>query len=157
MGMNITDIRQDYFKTNESLREVEKIRQDILKRGITNVPEHQLADAVLTLSMYMVNIGQLFVDLACEADDDEEAYKAELNDEFLRLKAEADKKGEKLSDTNANNLALANCKEMKEVSLDSRGTYNFVMRYYKDIERIISTAQSKMRVGSSEMIRSNAS
>lgn len=155
--MNITDIRQEYFKTNESLREVEKIRQDILKRGITNIPEHQLADAVLTLSMYMVNIGQLFVDLACEADDDEEVYKTELNDEFLRLKAEADKKGEKLSDTNASNLALANCKEEKQKSLDSRAAYNFVMRYYKDIERIISTAQSKMRVGSSEMIRSNAS
>jgi hypothetical protein len=88
--MNITDIRQDYFKTNESLREVEKIRQDILKRGIINVPEHQLADAVLTLSMYMVNIGQLFVDLGCKADDDEEAYKNALNESFLKLKKEAE-------------------------------------------------------------------
>jgi len=154
--MNITEIRQDYFKTNESLREVEKIRQDILKRGIMNVPEHQLADAVLTLSMYMVNIGQLFVDLACSSDDDEENYKYELNEEFIRLKKEAEEKGEKLSDTNAENQAISKCAPLKESCRESRDSYNFVMRYYKDIERIISTAQSKMRVGSSEMIRSNS-
>jgi len=153
--MELSEIRKEQFNTNESLKEVEKIRQDILSRGTTNIPEHQLADAVLTLSMYMVNIGQLFVDLGSIADDDEEEYKSKLNEEYLRLKEEAIKNDEKLSDKNAESIASKNCSELKEKSKASRDKYNFVMRYYKDIERIISTAQSKMRVGSSDMVRSN--
>lgn len=153
--MELSSIREEYFKTNESLREVERIRQDILKRGIMNVSESELSEAVLTLSMYMVNIGQLFVDLGCEADDDEEVFKSKLSQEYLRIKEGSIKQDRKVSDKNAESLAEGLCKSYKEKSVESRKKYNFVMRYYKDMERIISTAQSKMRVGSSEMIRSN--
>lgn len=153
--MELSEIRKEQFNTNESLKEVEKIRQDILERGIVNVPEHQLADAVLTLSMYLVNIGQLFVDLGSIADDDEDEYKSGLNDEYLKLKEDAVNNGEKLSDKNAESMAFKNCFDLRKKSKTSRDKYNFVMRYYKDIERVVSTAQSKMRVGSSDMVRSN--
>lgn len=153
--MELSEIRKEQFNTNESLKEVEKIRQDILERGIVNVPEHQLADAVLTLSMYLVNIGQLFVDLGSIADDDEDEYKSGLNEEYLKLKEDAVNSGEKLSDKNAESMAFKNCSDLRKKSKTSRDKYNFVMRYYKDIERVVSTAQSKMRVGSSDMVRSN--
>lgn len=154
--MDIADIRREYFKSNESLEEVERIRQDIIKRGITNIPEHQLADAVLTLAMYMVNIGQLFVDLGVKVDDLKAEYDAEVDKYFLELKDKAKKTGEKLSDANAEKLAKTLSSDKEKAFREAQSTYNFVMRYYKDIERIISTAQSKMRVGSSEIIRSNA-
>jgi hypothetical protein len=151
--MEIKDVRKEIFADNEALREVERIRQDILKRGVNNIPEGHLADAILTLSVYMTNIGQLFIDLACQAEDLEDEYKQDVNRAYLELKDPPSGEAKKISDKMAQTLAEE--KVDVQPSKRARQTYNFVMRYYKDIERLISVAQSKLRVGASEMVRSN--
>lgn len=142
-------IREDIFKDDESLMEAEKIRQDILKRGIDNIPVHQLSDAVLTIAIYLVNIGQLFVDLGDLADDIDEEYERMVDDKYLELKSSGD-----YTEVMAKAEAKKACRDKKDECMKKRASYNAVMRYYKDLERIVSTAQSRIRVASSEGVRS---
>ena len=148
--MGFTEERKEYFQDREELIEANRIQSDIKLRGIANITEHELADAAVTLAVYLVNIGQMYSELEDLAVTQKIHYEDSCREEYLSLK----KSGKNMTDTMANRLAEDKFNGLKKQYLATESLFGSIKRYYKDIERLVSASQSRTKLSSADMARS---
>lgn len=111
----------------------------------------RITDYMMVLCTLMYNLSDLKDYAYIKAEALSEEYKADIRDEYLKLK----NSGEKMTDAMARSKAEQACDEKKEMQMKADYQARQLRSLYSDSERLISYTQSKVKSISDNIIRSN--
>ena len=137
----------DMWLSYDILPEIDKIKGVVSERIDTLTPD-EISRAVVKLSVLLCSLGGLVAQIVSEANEGYIFRKFMYAWEFTTLKS--DIKGAK-----AESLALQNTIEHHRSEMIKRFISDYMKAYKDDIERLVSSMQSRLKTLQSERINSN--
>lgn len=140
--------RDKFYKENEVISEVMEMNETLKSAPMKDWQPGDLSRAVSKIAIYLVNVGQLVSDLETAANANYIFYKWQRADHVQRLTKEADK-----GITLAKEVAELEVTEELQDKMFARYMADSVKSLYDDMERLVSTIQTRLRVMENEKIR----
>lgn len=137
-------------KEEEVLSQILLIKNKIKDRPVSEWTVDGLVDHVFTLAKIMDNLSEIKDYASLKAESCEEEYDSTVRAKYLEYK-----NVQGMTDKKAEELAKADCDELKKEELSSRYQARVVADLYKDCERIIGFTQTRVKSMVDNQIRSN--
>ena len=137
------------YDEKEVTAQLIKIHAALQNQPLKDVEMDRLANALTIMSVLMVNLGQMVIDARLYAEACEEFRKSAQREIYLQYKESGE------TDQTSRTKAESEVESYLEDEMKARHGYNTLSNFRDDLDRFISTAQSRIKTVAGDRIRSN--
>lgn len=134
---------------NEVMSKIDGIVTLLSSKPMKDWPESRLIDAINELAVLMVNLGQDVTDAELYEDLVSNQRKSEFRKAYLKYKKS------KVTDTTSKVQAEEDTQELTDEEDIAKHMANSLKRYHSDLDRMVSTTQSRIKLVAGDRVRSN--